>query len=263
MDYHSKLSRGHKPDYFQLGTADFKPFDRSEDDSTVIERIITELTKTDQIKQQYGSQLRRLMKKVSDEFMLHPTMAAAVVANIIDSEARKSPGAGAARLSLGQMLDDMEEDVQHPKQYAAPEGSKRDKQLDQTQKDLKRAKDLRKQGKAKQADELEQRAYRRRERMEKKARKEGMTYESFAKLVEQELREALSKKTKATLKKKAEKRGLTPGSVYAEYKKGLAAWASSGSRRGMSQHQWAMARVNAATPSKSWAIVKKSKAKKK
>jgi hypothetical protein len=195
--------------------------------------------------------------------MIHPTMAAAVVANIIDAEARKSPGAGAARLSLGQMLDDMEEDVQHPKQYAAPEGSKRDKQLDQTQKDLKRAKDLRKQGKAKQADELEQRAYRRRERMEKKARKESMTYESFAKLIEQELREALSKKTKATLKKKAEKRGLTPGSVYAEYKKGLAAWASSGSRRGMSQHQWAMARVNAATPSKSWAIVKKSKAKKK
>ena len=237
MDYHSKLSRGHKPDYYQLGTADFKPFDRSEDDSTVIERIITELTKTDQIKQKYGSQLRRLMKKVSDEFMIHPTMAAAVVANIIDSEARKSPGAGAARLSLGQMLDDMEEDVQHPKQYAAPEGSKRDKQLDQT--------------------------HRRRERMEKKARNENMTYESFAKLIEQELREALSKKTKATLKKKAEKRGLTPGSVYAEYKKGLAAWASSGSRRGMSQHQWAMARVNAATPSKSWAIVKKSKAKKK
>jgi ribosomal protein L37E len=75
--------------------------------------------------------------------------------------------------------------------------------------------------------------------------------------------EGLSKKTKATLKKKAEKRGLTPGSVYAEYKKGLAAWASSGSRKGMSQHQWAHARVNSATPSKPWAVVKKSKAKKK
>lgn len=75
--------------------------------------------------------------------------------------------------------------------------------------------------------------------------------------------EELSKKTKETLKKKAEKRGLTPGSVYAEYKKGLAAWASSGSRKGMTQHQWAMARVNSATPSKSWACVKKSKAKKK
>ena len=73
----------------------------------------------------------------------------------------------------------------------------------------------------------------------------------------------LSAATKATLKKKAEKRGLTPGSVYAEYKRGLAAWATSGSRKGMSQHQWAHARVNSATPSKDWAIVKKSKAKKK
>jgi len=75
--------------------------------------------------------------------------------------------------------------------------------------------------------------------------------------------EKLSKKTKATLKKKAEKRGLTPSSVYAEFEKGLAAWASSGSRKGMSQHQWAHARVNSATPSKSWAVVKKSKSKKK
>jgi hypothetical protein len=73
----------------------------------------------------------------------------------------------------------------------------------------------------------------------------------------------LSAKTKATLKKKAQKRGLTPSSVYAEYKKGLAAWASSGSRKGMSQHQWAHARVNSATPSKPWAVVKKAKKKKK
>tara|TARA_B100001059_G_scaffold196814_1_gene201981 strand:- start:3993 stop:4334 length:342 start_codon:yes stop_codon:yes gene_type:complete len=72
----------------------------------------------------------------------------------------------------------------------------------------------------------------------------------------------LSDATKATLKKKAEKRGLTPGSVYAEYRKGLAAWATSGSRKGMSQHQWAHARVNSANPSKSWACVKKAKKKK-
>lgn len=77
------------------------------------------------------------------------------------------------------------------------------------------------------------------------------------------LHEELSKKTKATLRKKAEERGFTAGSVEAEYKKGLAAWASSGSRKGMTQHQWAMARVNSASPSKSWAVVKKSKAKKK
>ena len=82
-------------------------------------------------------------------------------------------------------------------------------------------------------------------------------------LVRSVLEEELSKKTKATLRKKAEERGFTAGSVEQEYKKGLAAWATSGSRKGMSQHQWAMARVNSATPSKDWAVVKKSKAKKK
>ena len=29
VDYHSKLSRGHKPDWYQLGTSDFKPFDEN------------------------------------------------------------------------------------------------------------------------------------------------------------------------------------------------------------------------------------------
>ena len=31
-DLHSKLSRGHKPDYYQLHTPEFKPFDKSRDD---------------------------------------------------------------------------------------------------------------------------------------------------------------------------------------------------------------------------------------
>ena len=73
----------------------------------------------------------------------------------------------------------------------------------------------------------------------------------------------LSAKTKETLKKKAKRRGLTPSSVYAEYRKGLAAYYSSGSRKGMSAHQWAHARVNSANPSKSWAVVKKAKKRKK
>ena len=30
IDFHSKLSRGHKPDWYQLGTSDFKPFDEDE-----------------------------------------------------------------------------------------------------------------------------------------------------------------------------------------------------------------------------------------
>ena len=157
----------------------------------------------------------------------------------------------------------------HPRQYGAPEGSKRDKQLDATQADLKSG-----------DPERVARAYRRRERMEKKERtKKGYKNkprsdtkkESRMRISEKLLRETirevllekLSAKTKATLKKKAEKRGLTPSSVYAEFRKGLAAWASSGSRKGMTQHQWAMARVNSAQPSKDWAVVKKSKAKKK
>jgi len=161
----------------------------------------------------------------------------------------------------------------HPSQYDAPEGSRRDKQLDQTKADLKSG-----------DPERVARAYRRRERMEdeerskpgyenkprsdsESAKNESADVEDLFVLIKEmvveELHEALSKKTKATLRKKAKKRGLTPGSVESEYKKGLAAWATSGSRKGMSQHQWAMARVNSANPSKSWATVKKSKAKKK
>lgn len=169
-----------------------------------------------------------------------------------------------------------DKDTAHPRGYGAPEGSKRDKKLDRITKMAKS--DSAKQRKA---------AYAARERMEKAERekpgwknrprpdtkKEGIEMDELDFLSEGEdllralvaevLSEALSKKTKSTLRKKAEKRGLTPGSVEAEYKKGLAAWATSGSRKGMSQHQWAMARVNSANPSKDWAVVKKSKRKKK
>lgn len=69
----------------------------------------------------------------------------------------------------------------------------------------------------------------------------------------------LSAAVKKSLDKKADRRCLTRGSVYSEFRKGLAAWLSSGSRKGMGQHQWAHARVNSANPSKSWATVKKRK----
>ena len=152
-----------------------------------------------------------------------------------------------------------ESDAAHEPQYSAPQGSKRDKQLDATKEDLKSG-----------DPERVQRAYRRRERMERQEREKNesfnMTEKELRNLIREVLtteimQEELSKKTKATLRKKAEERGLTAGSVEAEYKKGLAAWASSGSRKGMTQHQWAMARVNSAQPSKDWAVVKKSKAK--
>ena len=73
----------------------------------------------------------------------------------------------------------------------------------------------------------------------------------------------LSAAVKKSLDKKADRRGLTRGSVYSEFRKGLAAYYSSGSRKGMSAHQWAHARVNSANPSKSWAVVKKRKGGKK
>jgi hypothetical protein len=160
--------------------------------------------------------------------------------------------------------DAKKDDSEHPPQYGAPQGSKRDKQLDRTKADLESG-----------DPERVKRAYARREEMEKKEReKPGWknkprpdskkeSLDLLRDLVSELISEELSKKTKATLRKKAEKRGLTPGSVESEYKKGLAAWATSGSRKGMSQHQWAMARVNSATPSKDWATVKKSKRKKK
>ena len=69
----------------------------------------------------------------------------------------------------------------------------------------------------------------------------------------------LSKATKKSLDKKADKRCFTRGSVYAEFRAGLGAYYTSGSRKGMAPQQWAHARVNSANPSKSWAKVKKRK----
>ena len=177
--------------------------------------------------------------------------------------------------------------VVHDPNYKAPEGSKRDKQLD-------RARELYKKGDVKGAARI-------RKSMEKKARKEpgyknkprrdtGRYAESSRLLEQKDIRaligeifeevkldellkelelqiqekkgkspKGLSKAVKKSLDKKADKRCLTRGSVYAEFRKGLAAYLSSGSRKGMSAHQWAHARVNSANPSKSWAVVKKRK----
>jgi len=46
------------------------------------------------------------------------------------------------------------------------------------------------------------------------------------------------------LQTKAKGTKFTPGQLRKVYNRGLAAYASSGSRKGMSSHQWAMARVN-------------------
>ena len=126
-----------------------------------------------------------------------------------------------AKKILDEKDDVVEEsDNPHPRQYGAPQGSKRDKQLDATKADL-----------ASGDPERIARAYRRREKMEKKARnkpgfknkprsdsksakKEArmrMTEAELRETIRSILREGLSKKTKATLRKKLRKEDLLPG----------------------------------------------------
>lgn len=132
----------------------------------------------------------------------------------------------------------------NPTIYKAPEGSARDKKLD-------KAKDLLKKG-AKQA------AYRLRDEMEKRERsKPG--WKNTPRPDSQVNEANLSKETLAKIRKVATKKGYSFADLKREYVKGLGAFYSSGSRPGMTAHGWAMARVNAAGPSKSWAHVKKTK----
>lgn len=130
----------------------------------------------------------------------------------------------------------------HPRQYKAPKGSARDKKLKKAQELLKGSESDKKK------------AYKLRDEMEKAEREktdESLVYEAKNK--------TLSKETEAKIRKVANKKGYTFSSLKQEYIKGLGAFYSSGSRPGMTAHQWAMARVNKATPSKSWANVKKKK----
>ena len=71
----------------------------------------------------------------------------------------------------------------------------------------------------------------------------------------------LSKSTVKKIEKIAKDRGYTVGSMKKEYVLGLKAW-TAGHPPGVPQHAWATARIKKATPSKDWAVVKKSKAKK-
>ena len=136
----------------------------------------------------------------------------------------------------------------HPRNYKAPEGSSRDKNLD-------RAQELLKSGNKEEA-------YRLRDEMEKAEReKKGFknTPRRDSKVNEAKGSRNLSKETLAKIRKVATKKGYSFADLKREYVKGLGAFYSSGSRPGMTAHQWAMARVNSASPSKSWANVKKVK----
>ena len=136
----------------------------------------------------------------------------------------------------------------HPKKYKAPEGSARDKKLD-------KAKELLKSGNSEEAYTL-------RDNMEKAERKKKdfkntPREDSKVNEAKKNTGKNLSKETLAKIRAVATKKGYSFADLKREYIKGLGAYYSSGSRPGMSSHQWAMARVNAASPSKSWANVKK------
>lgn len=138
----------------------------------------------------------------------------------------------------------------HPAKYKAPEGSSRDSKLD-------KAKELLKSG-DKEA------AYRLRDEMEAAERskpdwKNTPRKDSKVDEAKKAAGKNLSKETQAKIKKVADKKGYSFADLKREYVKGLGAFYSSGSRPGMTAHQWAMARVNSASPSKSWANVKKIK----
>ena len=135
----------------------------------------------------------------------------------------------------------------HPRKYKAPEGSSRDKKLDKAQELLKSGN--------------REEAYRLRDDMEK-AEREKKDWKNTPRK-DSKVNEAksnnLSKETLAKIRAVATKKGYSFADLKREYIKGLGAFYSSGSRPGMTAHQWAMARVNSASPSKSWANVKKVK----
>lgn len=84
------------------------------------------------------------------------------------------------------------------------------------------------------------------------------------------LNEAMSANVEKSLQRKADSTGISKTVLKAVYRKGLAAW-KTGHRPGVSQHQWAMGRVNSFATGKGgarkadaklWAKAKKGKKKK-
>jgi len=156
----------------------------------------------------------------------------------------------------GSMVPDIqlqEEKSNHEPGYKAPEGSARDRKLDAAKAAYKRG-DL-------------ATSIRIRDEMEKKARnKPGYTsrkskytdeskqpadyppvmseFDDYEDMDEDEMCEGLNSKTREALKKKAKNSNAPLGALATVYRKGLGAFYSSGSRPGMTSHQWAMARVN-------------------
>lgn len=141
----------------------------------------------------------------------------------------------------------------HETGYKAPEGSARDRKLDAAKAAYARG-DIATSIRIR--DEMEKQA---RSKPGFKTRKSKYTdetkqpvdyppvmseYDEMDDISEDEMCEGLNSKTREALKKKAEKSRAPLGALATVYRKGLGAFYSSGSRPGMTSHQWAMARVN-------------------
>jgi hypothetical protein len=153
-------------------------------------------------------------------------------------------------------LSERSRKTQHEPGYKSPEGSARDRQLDAAKaayrrgdiatsikirdrmEDKARKSPGFKTVKSKYTDETRQPAEYRPVMSEYDMDQEDMTLE------EQILSEKIGAKTREALKNKAEKSNAPLGALITVYEKGLGAFYSSGSRPGMTSHQWAMARVN-------------------
>ena len=141
----------------------------------------------------------------------------------------------------------------HEPGYKAPEGSARDRSLDAAKAAYKRG-DV--AAAIQIRDKMEKQA---RNKPDFKPRKSKYTdetkqpddyppvmseYDEMDDMDEEKMCEGLNAKTREALKKKAETSRAPLGALATVYRKGLGAFYSSGSRPGMTSHQWAMARVN-------------------
>lgn len=141
----------------------------------------------------------------------------------------------------------------HEPGYKAPEGSARDRKLDAAKAAYKRG-DV--AASIRIRDEMEKQA---RNKPGFKTRKSKYTDETkhpvdyppvmsedddYEEMDEDMICEKIGAETRDKLKKKAEERNAPLGALVTVYEKGLGAYYSSGSRPGMTSHQWAMARVN-------------------
>jgi hypothetical protein len=144
----------------------------------------------------------------------------------------------------------------HEPGYKAPEGSARDRKLDAAKAAYKRG-DVATSIRIR--DEMEKQA---RNKPGFKTRKSKYTDETkhpvdyppvmsedddlddIDEMDEDMICEKIGAETRDKLKKKAEDRNAPLGALVTVYEKGLGAYYSSGSRPGMTAHQWAMARVN-------------------